>query len=282
MKKKILITALIAGMTIATAGCGGTEITGNSEISSETVTATETSEIQTITTAPVQTEEKTSESETTVAESVQTETEYFSEETKEIISETVQTEVETSGTEEIISEPVQTETETTEIPDISLHTYEKVSTSEDIQTATQILLKNLDTIDRMGGCAVQSDDENTEEYNGRDFRKVLDTNYSSKADIENFVSAYMTGEARDYFSFLTSGEKSVFEEINGELYVADEGRGCGFNWTNDTEIKDSSESGFTVIADYEDYGAVSSAEVNIVNDNGFWKIESYNRYYENN
>lgn len=278
MKNKFIITAVIAGMTFSATGCGGMEITGSQEISSETVTATETSEIQSITSEPVQTKEKTSEPETTVSETVQTETEYFSEETKEIISATVQTE--TSGTEKIISEPVQTETETSEITDTSRHTYEEVSASTDIQTATQILLKNLNIIDRMGGCAVENDYENPVEYNGRSFRKVLETDYSSKADIDNFVSAYMTGEAKDYFSFLTSGERNIFEEIDGELYVADESRGCGFNWTNETEIKNSDENGFTVIAYYEDYGAISSAEINIVNDGGFWKIESYNRYSE--
>lgn len=286
MKNKLLIIALIAGMSVSAVGCGNVgevENINSSESSTEKTTSSLTTE-----SSESQTESVTVQTTVSYVSGLSsdkgTETESAGSQNNSV------TEIQTSKESSVVnstSADIQTsekysETQNSNI--IPTHVYEEISTSTDIQTAAQILLTNLNIIDCMGGCAIESDyDNDFVEYNGRSFRKVLDKNYSSKQDIDNFVASYMTGTSKDYFSFLTNGEKSVFEEIDGELYVANEGRGCGFLWiendgTYDFTIEDSSNNGFTIMADYEDYGAISCAEVNVVNDNGFWKIENYNRY----
>ena len=59
------------------------------------------------------------------------------------------------------------------------------------------------------------------------------------------------------------------------LYCRQIGRGSGFPYTDDVVVKDVTDSSFTIMAKFDNFGGYSDITVKAVKDNGLWKASSF-------
>lgn len=251
MKKiRIYLWALaLAAASLSTAGCGTVPqtSTANSDVQTTTVSDDESSG-ETETSAESGTSGE--EPETTVSESDSSESETESE-----ISESA---AETSSVSE---------------SDTSVENNEA-----DLTETAKELMYALNEIDRFGGGAFEYDEtaivDGTDGYT--QFARVNDDRFKTVSELKNYMNSYLTTDMiEEKYSNIVGGDNPHFKDIDGVLYGNISGaRGCGYAWTGNVEIKNASDTAFTAIAEYDDYGAVSDLTINIVLDGGTWKISS--------
>lgn len=155
---------------------------------------------------------------------------------------------------------------------------EIIGDDELVSTARQ-LLGALNYIDQIGGGNIPRDDENAIDVDGRQFAKVS-AQFTDTADLDEYMRSYFTDSLiESRYSGIIGGDEPYYIDIDGELYGYVTAKGCGFQWIMEdgepvVELKDSADDNYTITTKFDDYGAETEMEVNIVKDNGCWKINS--------
>lgn len=164
-----------------------------------------------------------------------------------------------------------------DIENISSLRYEYNGVSASVtnyQSVAEELLLNLDIIEKLNGFSVKCNIDISAEENGVTFYKTVDRNYSSVADVNNYLSMNLTESLiAERYESITGGNNPVLKDINGDLYVRKNAeKGDGFNWDKDEsgniilEISETDSKKFTVHS--------SGHTITIVNDNSLWKVDS--------
>lgn len=187
--------------------------------------------------------------------------------------------------ETAVSENEQTEAETTETSAggngdaVYDDSNSDISEEEDHIYTAKELLGALDYIDRIGGGNIDKDEEKTADVDGREFAKVL-SEFTNTSDLEGYMHMNLTDSLiNSRYSGILGGDEPYYVDIDGELYGYITAKGCGYNWIKENdepvvELKNSAEDSYTIVTKFDDYGAETEMEVNIVMDNGYWKINS--------
>lgn len=155
---------------------------------------------------------------------------------------------------------------------------EIIGDDELVYTARQ-LLGALNYIDQIGGGNIPRDDENAIDVDGRQFAKVS-AQFTDTADLDEYMRSYLTDSfIESRYSGILGGDEPYYIDIDGELYGYVTAKGCGFQWIMEdgepvVELKDPADDNYTITTKFDDYGAETEMEVNIVKDNGCWKINS--------
>ena len=166
-----------------------------------------------------------------------------------------------------------------DIKDVSSlrHEYNGISASvTNYRSVAEELLLNLDTIEKLNEFSVKCNIDISAEKDGVTFYKTVDRNYSSTADVNNYLSMNLTESLiADRYGNITGGNNPVLKDVNGDLYVRKNyEKGDGFNWNKDEsgniilEISETNSEKFTVHS--------SGHIITIVNDNSLWKVDSIN------
>lgn len=166
-----------------------------------------------------------------------------------------------------------------DIKDVSSlrHEYNGISASvTNYRSVAEELLLNLDTIEKLNEFSVKCNIDISAEEDGVTFYKTVDRNYSSTADVNNYLSMNLTESLiADRYGNITGGNNPVLKDVNGDLYVRkNDEKGDGFNWDKDEsgniilEISETNSEKFTVHS--------SGHIITIVNDNSLWKVDSIN------
>lgn len=167
-------------------------------------------------------------------------------------------------------------------------------TAEETESADDNMIENytaeasrlmgaLDYIDKIGGGNIPKDEENIVDVNGRQFAKVA-AQFSNTADLESFMKENLSDSLiENRYSHILGGDEPYYVDIDDELYGYVTAKGCGYAWILENDepvisIKDATDSSFTAVTKFDDFGGESEMELNIISDNGLWKISSI--YYD--
>lgn len=177
----------------------------------------------------------------------------------------------------------------TDSPDLEIET-------PDIQVAYN-LLGTLSRIEGLSACGgVDVDGEDRKEIKISDdvtymYCKVLeDPNAAefknSLQDIQSWFDSVCTGEIHDKYKSICyeDGDYAtpVFKEFDGQLYQLMGGRGTIFNYCSKPKIGNVTSDSFDIyVKCYEPGDAIIDLTVNVVNDGGAWKLNSFVYDYEN-
>lgn len=136
----------------------------------------------------------------------------------------------------------------------------------------------LDYIDKIGGTALPYDETVSFTEDGKEFYKVTDTQFSSTADLKEYIESYMTDDMiASRYSAILDTDSTHYTDHDGGLYVAPSPKGCGFQYfaeDNAPVISNATESSFTAQMDYDDFGGRATLEIAVIKDGDSWKINS--------
>lgn len=158
-------------------------------------------------------------------------------------------------------------------------TDDEIIGDDELVSAARQLLGALNYIDQIGGGNIPRDDENAIDVDGRQFAKVS-AQFTDTADLDEYMRSYLTDSfINSRYSGILGGDEPYYIDIDGELYGYVTAKGCGFQWIMEdsepvVELKDSADDNYTITTKFDDYGAETEMVVNIVKDNGCWKINS--------
>ncbi|MCQ2459172.1 MAG: HpaA family protein [Ruminococcus sp.] len=98
-------------------------------------------------------------------------------------------------------------------------------------------------------------------------------NLLTQDDIVNYINSHYTEGYSMSTDTLFYGERPVYVEYNGVLYMREVARGGRYSWTDDApEIIDITDNSFTAICKNDFYGGVLTVVLYIENDGEGWKI----------
>ena len=145
------------------------------------------------------------------------------------------------------------------------------------EKTAKTLTSALNTIDRLGACAVPCDENSkfTAE-NGDVYYRVTDPEFKSTEDIRSLTEKYLTAEfvSRRYSNLLGT-DRPVYIDENGELYVLYAPMGGGFAFSErEPVIEKTGEGEYTVTAEYDNYGGLDNLRIYIVKDGESFKINN--------
>ena len=158
---------------------------------------------------------------------------------------------------------------------------EKSSAAEEaeggpLRSEVGILLDALNTIDKLSGCAIDQDQMTTcTDESGTTYYKVTSTQFTSTEDIRSYMNGYLTQDfIHERYSTLLDGDTPLYIDNDGALFVRGMARGCGFAFTDkEPVVEHSSEDGYTILAEYDNYGAMDTLAVLVTqNEGGDWVI----------
>lgn len=169
----------------------------------------------------------------------------------------------TSNSSESIdsSEPVSSESENTGT----------LSETEAIDIANK-LFDDIDKLDRLAACAIEADSEQSITVDDNQYALVTDEDFASLQDLVNFTKSTITANVSRYSS-LYNGNSTSYVEKDGKLYVALEGKGCGFYYIGEATVSDITENSYVAERTYDNYGGVATLKIKVVLDDGSWKID---------
>lgn len=137
------------------------------------------------------------------------------------------------------------------------------------------LFDDLDKLDHLDACAIESDNEQSITVDGNLYVLVTDEEFTSMQDLENFTKNTITANVSDY-SALYNNSNTAYVESDGKLYVALAGRGCGFSYTGEATVSDITETAFTSERHYDNFGEVATLEIKVVLEDNIWKVDKIN------
>ena len=168
------------------------------------------------------------------------------------------------------------------VPAVSAVEFQPVSvstekTAVDYQQKASSLMGALDYIDKIGGGNIPFDMTTAfTNDNGEEFAKVDKTQFSTTSDLREYMESVLTKKFINYrYSGILDTNDPRYIDYKGVLYGKTSARGCGFAWTSKApEIKNITDTSFDIVAEYDNYGAVDYMTLNVILDNGSWKINS--------
>ena len=112
---------------------------------------------------------------------------------------------------------------------------------------------------------------------GVTYERVTKTQFSSTADLKAYMTASLTQKMIDSrYAAILGTDKPLYIDANGGLYGRQYATSGGFTWIDPEQvtISNATDSSFTASMQYDNFGAADTLTVQIVLDNGLWKIDS--------
>ncbi len=211
--------------------------------------------------------------ETTTASPEESAAESSTEETAETSAAETEAATETAET---IPAPDETtepaEAETTTVPEAGADTSEYAA-------AAKTLFGALNYIDQIGSGNLPKDETDTIQTtkSGVTYERVTKTQFSSTADLKAYMTASLTQKMIDSrYAAILGTDQPLYIDANGGLYGRQYATSGGFTWIDPEQvtISNATDSSFTASMQYDNFGAADTLTVQIVLDNGLWKIDS--------
>ena len=193
-------------------------------------------------------------------------TDVITEETVSLPTEAAETENQTEETEAVVN-------------DTSADTEVTLDMMEELTAEASRLMGALDYIDCIGGGNIPKDENDTVEQDGRQYARVA-AQFENTADLEEYMTENLSDELiQSRYSHILGGEQPYYIDVDGVLYGYVTAKGCGFPWiTEDGEpvisITDVSDSSFTAVTKFDNFGGECEMQLNIIFTDGLWKITS--------
>lgn len=208
--------------------------------------------------------------ETTAASPEESAAESSTEETAEISA--AETEAATETAETIPAPDETTSAETTTAPETGADTSEYAATAKTLFGA-------LNYIDQIGSGNLPKDETDTIQTtkSGVTYERVTKTQFSSTADLKAYMTASLTQKMIDSrYAAILGTDQPLYIDANGGLYGKQYATSGGFTWIDSEQvtISNATDSSFTASMQYDNFGAADTLTVQIVLDNGLWKIDS--------
>lgn len=162
--------------------------------------------------------------------------------------------------------------ETTTVPEAGADTSEYAA-------AAKTLFGALNYIDQIGSGNLPKDETDTIQTtkSGVTYERVTKTQFSSTADLKAYMTASLTQKMIDSrYAAILGTNKPLYIDANGGLYGRQYATSGGFTWIDPEQvtISNATDSSFTASMQYDNFGAADTLTVQIVLDNGLWKIDS--------
>lgn len=211
--------------------------------------------------------------ETTTASPEESAAESSTEETAETSAAETET-AETIPAPDETTEPAAetTSAETTTVPEADADTPEYAA-------AAKTLFGALNYIDQIGSGNLPKDETDTIQTtkSGVTYERVTKTQFSSTADLKAYMTASLTQKMIDSrYAAILGTDKPLYIDANGGLYGRQYATSGGFTWIDPEQVTISNvtDSSFIASMQYDNFGAADTLTVQIVLDNGLWKIDS--------
>lgn len=233
MKKTIFVACL--AFCLLSTGCGS--VTNNEAETASAVTTEATTESTTETT-----------------------------ETSDVTAADVTTQIASNASAEITPEPTSIS-----VPDAETQS----STDQTAPTVEQAqeLIRALNMVERLGGGGLQYDSETVCTVNGIVYYKVTDTDFANTAEIRSYVEKYLTQNTiSERYSVLVDGDSPIYTDADNGLYMKDSAKSFYIFSDAEPKIEKTFEEGYSLLAEYDNFGEKETADIRIVNVNGAWKI----------
>ena len=145
--------------------------------------------------------------------------------------------------------------------------------------AAKTLFGALNYIDQIGSGNLPKDETDTIQTtkSGVTYERVTKTQFSSTADLKAYMTASLTQKMIDSrYAAILGTNKPLYIDANGGLYGRQYATSGGFTWIDPEQvtISNATDSSFTASMQYDNFGAADTLTVQIVLDNGLWKIDS--------
>ncbi len=245
--RKTIFAVCIAFCLLST-GCGNVT---NQEAETPSAATTETAK-ESATEATTETTETSSEAATEITETT-------AEETADVTTQT-------EANAEVTAEPTSinvTDAEPQSSTDRTAPTIEQA----------QELIRALNMMERLVGGGLQYDTETVCTVNGTVYYKVNDTNFASAEDIRRYEEKYLTQDMiSERYVAVVDGDTPIYTDEDNVLYMKDSAKGFYIFSDAEPNIEKTFEEGYSILAEYDNFGAKETADIRIVNVNGTWKI----------
>ena len=187
-------------------------------------------------------------------------------ETSDVTAADVTTQIASNASAEITPEPTSIS-----VPDAETQS----STDQTAPTVEQAqeLIRALNMMERLAGGGLQYDAEIVCTVNGISYYKVTDPDFANTEGIRRYEEKYLTQDMiSERYTAVVDGDTPIYADAENGLCMKDSAK--GFYIFSDTEpnIEKTSEEGYSILADYDNFGAKETADIRIVNVNGIWKI----------
>ena len=165
-----------------------------------------------------------------------------------------------------------TSAETTTVPEAGADTSEYAAMAKTLFGA-------LNYIDQIGSGNLPKDETDTIQTtkSGVTYERVTKTQFSSTADLKAYMTASLTQKMIDSrYAAILGTDQPLYIDANGGLYGRQYATSGGFTWIDPEQVTiyNATDSSFTASMQYDNFGAADTLTVQIVLDNGLWKIDS--------
>lgn len=126
----------------------------------------------------------------------------------------------------------------------------------------------------MSGSAVETD--MNAEYktdNGTIYHKSVDNIFKTTSAVHDYLYQYMTEQfINSRYNYLLESENPKCIDVNGELYIEYRPIGGRYCFADEDPVVIESENGYSINVKNNDYGAEVTVVIDVVKENGNWKI----------
>lgn len=137
------------------------------------------------------------------------------------------------------------------------------------------MLNAVNFVERIASCGLQFDESQSyTDPNGNVYCKCTETEFDSVNKVSQFMHRFFTPDfiSRDY-SYILDSDEPLLIDVDGSLYIRYLPRGSRFNYSGGKiTIEKSFEGGYSVLAEYDNYGSKETADLQIVFADGHWMV----------
>lgn len=137
------------------------------------------------------------------------------------------------------------------------------------------MLNTVNSVEKIASGGLQFDESQSyTDPNGNVYYKCTESNYDSVNRISRMMHRFFTPDfiSRDY-SYILDSDAPLCIDVDGVLYVRNQPRGARFHYSGGkVTIEKSFEGGYSVLAEYDNYGSKETADLQIVFADGHWMV----------
>lgn len=151
--------------------------------------------------------------------------------------------------------------------------------TEELTSEASRLMGALDYIDCIGGGNIPKDENDIIEVDGRQYAKVY-AQFENTSDLEEYLTQNLSDSLiQSRYSHILGGEQPYYIDIDGALYGYVTAKGCGYQWITENgepviSVTNVSDSSFTAVTKFDNFGGECEMQIDIVFADDFWKIAS--------
>ncbi|MGN1303598.1 MAG: hypothetical protein ACI4YB_01050 [Oscillospiraceae bacterium] len=151
--------------------------------------------------------------------------------------------------------------------------------TEELTSEASRLMGALDYIDCIGGGNIPKDENDIIEVAGRQYAKVY-AQFENTSDLEEYLTQNLYDSLiQSRYSHILGGEQPYYIDIDGALYGYVTAKGCGYQWITENgepviSVTNVSDSSFTAVTRFDNFGGECEMQIDIVFADDFWKIAS--------